>query len=325
MKKILMVFIFIGSVVNQVKAQLGNAKGNAFEISSASGTTTNNVMHKIWLLRNGDGDNWYTASLHDGIAVDFSFLQPKVNTRAWWERNPNSGTQMWGDMAQNFMTLAGGNLGLGTTNPRAVLDISNYIPNGALGAVLGRLPEGDGTGNGTFVGTQGFNTNEIGGKSFSIVHNFYGETNSAINFHRGGDRTGGFISFSTFSNQERMRIDPNGNVGIGTTTPREKLSVNGNIRAREIKVEATNWPDYVFEKSYKIETLQELESYIKTNKHLPEIPSAKEVATNGVELGEMNKLLLKKIEELTLYVIQLKKESLDQQKQLDELKKNKKQ
>ncbi|MGQ7855244.1 hypothetical protein ACUN24_13500 [Pedobacter sp. WC2501] len=112
-----------------------------------------------------------------------------------------------------------------------------------------------------------------------------------------------------------------GNVGIGTASPKEKLSVNGKIRAIEVKVEATNWPDYVFEKGYKVGKLESLEDYIKVNKHLPETPSAKEVAANGIELGEMNKLLLKKIEELTLYVIELKKESLDQQKQLNQLKK----
>ncbi|NMN37159.1 hypothetical protein [Pedobacter sp. SG918] len=118
----------------------------------------------------------------------------------------------------------------------------------------------------------------------------------------------------------------NGNLGLGTTdTKGFKLAVNGKIRAHEIKVEATNWPDYVFEEGYKVETLEGLESYIKVNKHLPDIPDAKEVKENGVELGEMNKLLLKKIEELTLYVIELKKENLDQQKQLDLLKKNNKQ
>ncbi len=117
----------------------------------------------------------------------------------------------------------------------------------------------------------------------------------------------------------------NGNLGLGTTdTKGFKLAVNGKIRAQEIKVEATNWPDYVFEEGFKVGTLEELESYIKANKHLPDIPAAKEVKENGVELGEMNKLLLKKIEELTLYIIELKKESVDQQKQLDELKKNNK-
>lgn len=95
-----------------------------------------------------------------------------------------------------------------------------------------------------------------------------------------------------------------GNVGIGITNPGEKLSVNGNIRAKEVKVEASNWPDYVFEEGYKVETLKGLESYIKTNKHLPDMPSAKEVETNGIAVSEMLKLQQKKIEELTLYLIE---------------------
>ncbi|MFC5284235.1 hypothetical protein [Pedobacter alpinus] len=100
-----------------------------------------------------------------------------------------------------------------------------------------------------------------------------------------------------------------GNVGIGTLTPQEKLSVNGKIRAREIKVETANWPDYVFGKNYQLPDLKETETFIKINKHLPGIPSAEEVEKNGVSLGEMNAKLLKKIEELTLYVIQLQKEN----------------
>jgi len=123
----------------------------------------------------------------------------------------------------------------------------------------------------------------------------------------------GFIKAGWFQHQwTNLALQPNGgNVGIGITNPAEKLAVNGNIRSKEVKVEAANWPDYVFEENYNIGKLEELESYIKTNKHLPEIPTAKEVEVNGVALGEMNKLLLKKVEELTLHLI-------EQQKQLNE-------
>lgn len=98
-----------------------------------------------------------------------------------------------------------------------------------------------------------------------------------------------------------------GNVGIGTATPSEKLSVNGNIGAREVKVETTNWPDYVFDDDYALMPLSELEAYIKANKHLPGIPSAKEAEADGIGLAEMNRKLLEKVEELTRYVIDLHK------------------
>lgn len=99
----------------------------------------------------------------------------------------------------------------------------------------------------------------------------------------------------------------NGNVGIGTATPTDKLSVNGIIRSREIKVETANWPDYVFAKDYQLPTLEETEKHIKEKGHLKGIPSAKEVKTKGLALGEMNAKLLEKIEELTLHMIDLKK------------------
>ncbi len=95
----------------------------------------------------------------------------------------------------------------------------------------------------------------------------------------------------------------NGNVGIGTATPDEKLAVKGKIRAQEIKVEATNWPDYVFENGYSLPTLEETAQFIAENGHLPEIPKASAIEADGLSLGEMNKLLLKKIEELTLHLI----------------------
>ncbi|MGS2741648.1 hypothetical protein [Sinomicrobium sp. M5D2P17] len=112
-----------------------------------------------------------------------------------------------------------------------------------------------------------------------------------------------------------------GNVGIGTTNSNNwKLAVNGNIRAKEIKVE-TGWSDFVFEDSYNLPTLEEVEQHIKEKGHLKDIPSAKEVEENGIFLGEMDAKLLQKIEELTLYMIELKKENQQLRKEIDELKK----
>lgn len=122
---------------------------------------------------------------------------------------------------------------------------------------------------------------------------------------------------------ESMRITRNGNVGIGTTTPSNKLEVNGTIRSKEVKVEASPWPDYVFKDSYKLPSLKEVKSYINKNKHLPDVPSAKEVESDGVKLGEMNAILLKKIEELTLYQIQLMEELESVKEELKELKSDK--
>ncbi|MNI11907.1 hypothetical protein D3C73_650680 [compost metagenome] len=99
-----------------------------------------------------------------------------------------------------------------------------------------------------------------------------------------------------------------GKVGIKTQTPGDyDLAVNGKIRSQEIKVETSGWPDYVFEEDYKLLTLTETEKFIQKNGHLPEVPKASDVEANGISLGEMNKVLLKKIEELTLQVIQLNK------------------
>nr|WP_199157666.1 hypothetical protein [Pedobacter sp. ASV2] len=100
-----------------------------------------------------------------------------------------------------------------------------------------------------------------------------------------------------------------GNLGIGISNPAERLAVNGNIRAKEVKVEATGWPDYVFKKDYPLLSLEATEKHIKEKGYLPGMPSAKEVELNGLELGEMNKRLLQKVEELTLHLIAEKRYS----------------
>jgi len=108
----------------------------------------------------------------------------------------------------------------------------------------------------------------------------------------------------------KMVFNPTGgNVGNGVVNPQNTLDVNGTIHAKEIKVDLIGWSDFVFNDNYKLRELEELEDFIMENKHLPDIPSEEEVLKSGVQLGEMNALLLQKIEELTLYIIEQDKKT----------------
>ncbi|WP_423736670.1 hypothetical protein [Chitinophaga caseinilytica] len=98
-----------------------------------------------------------------------------------------------------------------------------------------------------------------------------------------------------------------GLVGIGTLAPQSELSVNGTITSKKVKVLNTGWADYVFLPDYQLPTLHEVERHIREKGHLKDIPSEKEVEKEGVDLGEMNKKLLAKVEELTLYLIEQNK------------------
>lgn len=119
-------------------------------------------------------------------------------------------------------------------------------------------------------------------------------------------------------------INDVGNVSIGTTDAKgHKLAVAGKVIAEEIKVKLQgNWPDYVFNAGYSLMPLAQLEAFINTKGHLPNVPSAREVAENGIELGEMNKVLLRKVEELTLHLIELNKQLIKQQEEIVRLNKN---
>lgn len=143
-----------------------------------------------------------------------------------------------------------------------------------------------------------------------------------VKFIYGGTPTIGnftIVNFDGTNYSTNLLIDRSGNVGIGTITPTSKLtvaggieatslSVNGKIITKEVEVTLSAFPDYVFGEDYQLSPLSDVEKFIRENKHLPGIPSANEVIANGLSLGEMNVKLMEKIEELTLYVIQLQKE-----------------
>lgn len=140
------------------------------------------------------------------------------------------------------------------------------------------------------------------------------------------DFTGNDLNVSSNTNNLRFSV-PNSNVfsfnggfvGIGTATPHESLSVNGDIRSKQVKVELNNWPDYVFKPSYNLPPLTEIKTYIDKYQHLPDMPSEAEVAKDGLNLGEINKLLTKKVEELTLYLIEKDKQLNAQEARLQKI------
>ncbi|WP_422082350.1 hypothetical protein [Ulvibacterium sp.] len=161
-----------------------------------------------------------------------------------------------------------GNVGIGTTAPNEKLDINGNI-------LVDRMVKIDG--HGSVASLQIMDNSDTGTPDILLR----------------GDDGDSYIKA--------------GSLGIGTMdTGTYKLAVNGNVRAKEVRVE-TGWSDFVFEKDYDLPTLEEVEKYIQDKGHLKGIPSAEEVAENGIFLGEMDSKLLRKIEELTLYIIDMNK------------------
>jgi hypothetical protein len=174
-----------------------------------------------------------------------------------------------------------GNVGIGTTAPGALLDIKTFSAP-QLYLSTSRIYN---TSRRWAIGT-----NQIAEGDFVILESTTSQDAPAV---------------------PRFLINVNGNVGIGTPSPDAKLTVKGSIHTEGVDIDMTGAlaqiPDYVFEKDYDLLPLSELETYINQNKHLPEVPSAKEMEANGLDVKEMNLLLLKKVEELTLHLIELNK------------------
>ncbi|KAF2516898.1 hypothetical protein E0W68_11830 [Flavobacterium salilacus subsp. salilacus] len=151
-------------------------------------------------------------------------------------------------------------------------------------------------------------------RNYSSRYRFWADNSagSYMNIYDSSQQVNFTVTDDGSNNITLVMPKENSFLGIGTSSFTDgadvyKLSVNGNIRAHRVKV-YTTWADYVFEEDYKLPTLEEVEQHIVEKGHLIDIPSAQEVEENGIELGEMNKLLLQKIEELTLYTIEMNKQ-----------------
>ncbi|MBI2273966.1 MAG: hypothetical protein HYU70_09235 [Bacteroidetes bacterium] len=281
MKKITLLYL-LSFLVNYMYSQT-----NTFPASGYAGIGTYNPQNqvhvdgdepRIQLTRRSFGSSYSNGSWI-GMDQNGLYIYQRENAAIRFDNNGNEAMRI----------ISNGYMGIGTSNPQSRLHISSGYP---------------------YAGTL-----RIGGDNstaFGIVSDYIqsGATSGSIY------SSPGYLNHSMLfklgaglGNTDQLVLKGDGNIGIGTTSPSEKLSVNGNVSARKIIVTQTGWSDYVFDADYKLRSLLEVESFIKSNKHLPEVPSAKEVEEKGISVGDNQALLLKKIEELTLYVIALQKEN----------------
>lgn len=189
--------------------------------------------------------------------------------------------------------------------------VVDYWGIGVLGrgGYIGVKGEVTGSSNGAYIGMHGLSNSPNNGTNYGLLVE---AGNAATNYGIYSVASGGLTNYAGYF---QGNLFASGNVGIGTTVYATgyKLSVDGKIACEEVLVDLSgDWPDYVFESSYNLTPLDELRSFISHHGHLPGIPSAAEVKEKGIELGEMNKALLQKIEELTLYI-------LDQEKRIQKM------
>ena len=248
-------------------------------------------------------ENVYFNNLYGGMINGNASELPNYhisNTQTGFGGNWGLDIKWWGGIklrtSEGLTYLSPtGNFGINTEEPSARLDVNGNVRINARDSQYTFLTLGHQANDQLIVD----NTSQkaFGGGYFFRVHN----------------------DNATYQYVDAMIIDENGNIGIGTNLPQNKLEVVGKssfagnmkvdakIEAKEIKVTLTPTADFVFEENYSLPKLKDVEEFIKENKHLPEVASAKVMEKEGVNVGEFQIKLLQKIEELTLYVIEQQK------------------
>ncbi len=280
----------IGTTEPQSRLDLGDHSGD-IRLYDKNGTA-----HILGDEYSGENDGIVLRTLTNPAAGEPIFIVESSgkSQRLRVEHNGALKTSNYLEVDGTGKSYIKGSLGVGTTSPEKKLDV-----------------------RGNVVLDNGSNPTIYTGRGTSELDRYLILINSPNYTTASGLKAGGVLVANDYSYASPGKNDliVKGNVGIGTTTLPSgyKLAVNGNIIAEKVVVKVYNewWPDFVFSKDYNLMTLNNVEEYINENFHLPGVPSANEVSESGIDLGEMNKILLQKIEELTLYII-------DQEKRMEE-------
>jgi len=304
--------LFIATIIilfsTRVNAQWATSGNNIYNTNSGFvGIGTSSPTYLLDVAKNITGPSIAIRNLGGVGGAGFSLID-QISNSHWKIKTTSIGALKFRDDASalNVMLIernaaenslyikAGGNVGIGTSVPGSLLEVAKNTIGPAITI---------------------HNLGGIGGAGFIMTDDLSGG-----NWKFKTTSTGGFkirdhgngldvLVMESNSTANAIYVKAGGNVGIGTANPTSKLAVNGKIDCKEVEIYIDGWSDCVFGNDYKLRSLKEVETYINQNHHLPDVPSEKEVLENGVNVGEMNSILLKKVEELTLYMIELKKEN----------------
>lgn len=309
-----MIFLFVFCMSNSQVSTSSSGRVDKittdFSYQLIDGQYTRTLLQTGWLSGIGD----YLALKHGGANTEANTYGMRISDAYGFDFGKN-------DFGTTFLKInVNGYVGIGTASPSEKLHVAGNITGNKLmlndpnrttdwdtvwqsgfyeSYNAANAPE---TGN---IWFWGLNMNHVSNHSAYKYNGQIAVKNSPSSpkMYFRSTNSSGIGTWTQVVHSEGNQVI-NGNLGIGTTNPGVyKLAVKGKIRAEEIKVE-TGWADYVFKNDYNLPTLEEVEKHIKEKGHLINIPSAAEVEENGIQLGEMNRLLLEKIEELTLYILE---------------------